>query len=253
MPTATGKETVILIHGLSDTREVWARQVAALTSFNVVAYDVRGFGASPVGAGDGTVEQMADDVAQIMSALETGPAWLVGFSMGGVIAQRFALDFPALARGLVLIASSSTVGRAGLEFFDKRISEVTNGGLEALATLSAGDARGCIASEDADLLAEYHRIRSNSVSDPDGYLNACRAMRSLADGSLARNLGEISCPTLVIAAEFDPYCPPRASQLIADAIPGAKIHVIEGAGHCVHMEADQSINDLVHRFIEEHA
>ncbi|SVA39129.1 uncharacterized protein METZ01_LOCUS91983 [marine metagenome] len=253
MPTATGKETVILIHGLSDTREVWARQVAALTSFNVVAYDVRGFGASPVGAGDGTVEQMADDVAQIMSALETGPAWLVGFSMGGVIAQRFALDFPALARGLVLIASSSTVGRAGLEFFDKRISEVTNGGLEALATLSAGDARGCIASEDADLLAEYHRIRSNSVSDPDGYLNACRTMRSLADGSLARNLGEISCPTLVIAAEFDPYCPPRASQLIADAIPGAKIHVIEGAGHCVHMEADQSINDLVHRFIEEHA
>ncbi|MDP6140561.1 MAG: alpha/beta fold hydrolase [Arenicellales bacterium] len=253
MPTATGKETVILIHGLSDTREVWARQVAALTSFNVVAYDVRGFGASPVGAGDGTVEQMADDVAQIMSALETGPAWLVGFSMGGVIAQRFALDFPALARGLVLIASSCTVGRAGLEFFDKRIGEVTNGGLEALATLSAGDARGCIVSEDADLLAEYHRIRSGSVSDPDGYLNACRAMRSLADGSLAENLGEISCPTLVIAAEFDPYCPPRASQLIADAIPGATIHVIEGAGHCVHMEADRSINDLVHRFIEKHA
>ena len=68
-----------------------------------------------------------------------------------------------------------------------------------------------------------------------------------------QEIGEISCPTLVIAAEFDPYCPPRASQLIADAIPGAKIHVIEGAGHCVHMEADQSINDLVHRFIEEHA
>ena len=246
--------TAILIHGLSDTREVWSRQVKALgPSMNVVAYDVRGFGASPVGAGDGTVDQMADDLAQIMSVLDSGPAWLVGFSMGGVIAQRFALDFPTLTCGLILIASSCTVGRTGLEFFDKRISEVSQGGLEALVRLSAGDAQGCLAGDNEDLIAEYHRIRCNSVSDPNGYINACHAMRALADGSLAASLSSISCPTLVIAPELDPYCPPRASKMIADAIPAATMEVIEGAGHCVHMEASDTVNGLILKFIKEHA
>jgi pimeloyl-ACP methyl ester carboxylesterase len=196
---------------------------------------------------------MADDLAQLMSALYSGPAWLVGFSMGGVIAQRFALDFPLLTRGLILIASSCTVGRAGLEFFDKRISEVSRGGLAALARLSTGDAHGCLASDDEDLIAEYHRIRGNSVSDPNGYLNACHAMRALADGSLAASLGNISCPTLVISPELDPYCPPRASRMIADAIPGATMHVVEGAGHCVHIEASDTVNELILQFIKKHS
>ena len=195
MPASTRRETAILIHGLSDTREVWSRQVDALrSSMNFVSYDVRGFGASPAGAGNGTVDQMADDLAQIMSAHDTGPAWLIGFSMGGVIAQRFALDFSALTRGLVLIGSSCKVGRAGLEYFDERIPEVTRGGLEALAKITAGDVRGCLASDDADLLAEYHRIRNGSVRDPKGYLNACHAMCGLADGSLAASLGAIIVP-----------------------------------------------------------
>ena len=108
-------------------------------------------------------------------------------------------------------------------------------------------------SEDADLINEYQRIRSNSVSDPNGYLNACHAMRALADGSLAVSLSCISCPTLVIAPELDPYCPPRASKMIADAIPAATMEVIEGAGHCVHMEASDTVNGLILKFIKEHA
>ena len=106
------QQTAVLIHGLSETRSAWARQIPSFEQTRkVIAYDVRGFGTSPVGAGNGSVEQFADDLAQILSARRAGPSWLVGFSMGGVIAQRFALDFPDLTAGLVLIASSCTVGR----------------------------------------------------------------------------------------------------------------------------------------------
>ena len=109
----SNQPSAVLIHGLSETREVWWRQVAHLEqSMRVVAYDIRGFGNSPTGAADGTVRQFADDLGQLLSAFGTGPAWLVGFSMGGVIAQRFALDFPQLTRGLVLVASSCSVGRS---------------------------------------------------------------------------------------------------------------------------------------------
>jgi len=253
MPVSSGI-AAILIHGLSDTREVWSRQLDGLYPvINPIAYDVRGFGLSPVGKGNGTVDQMADDLAQLISALETGPVWLVGFSMGGVIAQRFALDFPLLTRGIILIASSCIVGRGGQDFFDKRISQVSKDGLTALTTISKGDARGCLASNNEELIAEYQRIRSTSVDDPEGYLNACYAMRALSDGSLATDIGHISCPTLVVAPELDPYCPPRASQMIVDAIPGSTMEVVEGAGHCVHIEAADVVNRLIMGFIEKNS
>lgn len=244
-------QTVILIHGLSEERHVWARQVDGLKQdFNVLAYDIRGFGASPTGAGTGTVEQMADDLGQIVSALGSGPVWLVGFSMGGVIAQRFALDFPDHAKGLVLIASSCTVGRAGVEFFEDRISKVSEGGMDAFRELSKTDGRGCISPGNDELAAEYHALRAGAVNDPAGYLNACRAMLRLNAHPMAQELDRITCPTTVIAGELDPYCPPRASEAIAGAIAGAELTVFEETGHCLHWEQPGRTNTLIREFIE---
>ena len=247
------RPTALLIHGLSETREVWSRQVSYLQrSMAVVAYDVRGFGASPTGAADGTVRQMGDDLAQVLSALAAGPAWLVGFSMGGVIAQQFALDFPALTRGLVLIASSCAVGRDGVQFFNQRIEQVTTGGAESLRAINTEDASGCFATGDEDLIAEYTRLRVGAVREPEGYINACRAMLGIGQEPLTGSLALIRRPTLVIAGEFDPYCPPKASEMIAAAIPGAELTIIEGAGHCMQFEASDSLNKCVNEFITGH-
>ena len=248
------RQTAVLIHGLSETRKVWWRQTAYLEpDMRVVSYDIRGFGDSPTGAADGTVQQMADDVAQLLSAFETGPAWLIGFSMGGVIAQRFALDFPEFTKGLVLIASSCTVGRGGQEFFHHRIDQVTAGGLESLADTNDVDARGCFYSDDEDLINEYRALRVSAVRDPAGYLNACNAMLGIADNPLTQEVSAIRCPTLVIAGEHDPYCPPKASKMISDAIPGADLTVIDGAGHCMQFEASGQLNDRITTFIGERA
>jgi len=246
--------SAILIHGLSEERSVWSRQVSFLQrSMNVVSYDVRGFGVSPVGAGNGTVGQMADDLAQILSALGAGPAWLVGFSMGGVIAQRCALDFPDMVKGLVLIASSCTVGRPGQVFFNSRIEQVSAGGLEAIASITENDAPGCFSMGDEQLISEYLELRTCAVRDPNGYLNACRAMLRLADEPMVQELGAIGCPTAVLAGELDPYCPPRASEMIAEAIPGAELTVVPGTGHCMHWEARDLTNDLILEFIKRHS
>ncbi len=244
-------QTAVLIHGLSEERSVWSQQEPFLQrSMNVISYDIRGFGASPVGAGNGTVGQMADDLAQILSAHRAAPAWLVGFSMGGVIAQRFALDFPQMVQGLVLIASSCMVGRPGVAFFNDRIEQATQSGLEAIAAITATDARGCFSMGDEQLIAQYQQLRTAAVKDVNGYLNACRAMLRLADEPIMPELGAIDCPTMVLAGELDPYCPPRASEMIADVIPGAELTVIPGAGHCMHWEARDITNDLILEFIE---
>ncbi len=219
----------------------------------VIAYDVRGFGTSPVGAANGTVAQMADDLGQILSAQSTGPAWLIGFSMGGVIAQRFALDFPTLTSGLILIASSCTVGQAGQEFFRDRMAQVSSGGLEALTAINDHDARGCFSLGDEKLIAEYQELRIGAVKDVEGYLNAGRAMSRLAEEPMIQELNRIDCPTLVIAGECDPYCPPRASEKIAQSIPGSELKIIPQAGHCLHWEACDATNGLVHDFLTKHS
>jgi 3-oxoadipate enol-lactonase len=219
---------------------------------NVLTYDVRGFGKSPVGDGRGTVAQMADDLGQILSAFDTGPAWLVGFSMGGVIAQRIALDQPELVAGLVLIASSCNVGRAGVEFFEDRIRQVSEGGLDRLRSINATDARGCLSAGHEELVSEYTELRSAAVRDSEGYLNASRAMLRLNTEPMVQDLGNIDCPVSVIAGELDPYCPPRASEQIAEAIPGSALTVIPGAGHCLHWEKPAVANQLILDFIQQH-
>jgi len=251
MGTQGAVPVAVLIHGLSETRAAWSRQFDLLSKhMHVVSYDVRGFGESPAGRGDGTVEQFADDLGQVLSALATGPAWLVGFSMGGVIAQRFAIDFPGRVKGLVLVASSCVVGRPGQAFFHERIAQVSSDGLRAIAAITEGDARGCFAPGHEALVAEYEVLRRAAVRDPAGYLNACRAMQRLGDDPLLPKLAAIRCPTLVLAAALDPYCPPKASEMIAKAIPGAEMSVVPGAGHCVHWEAPETTADLIRGFIE---
>lgn len=243
--------TAVLIHGLSEERSVWSRQTSFLRrSMNVISYDVRGFGSSPTGAGNGTVSQLADDLAQILSAHGIDRAWLVGFSMGGVIAQRFALDFPERVEGMVLIASSCIVGKPGKVFFNDRIEQVSSGGLAAVAAITEGDAHGCFALEDEALIEEYRQLRTRAVREPEGYLNACRAMLRLSEEPMVDLLSVIRCPTVVIAGELDPYCPPRASGMIAEGIQGAELTVIPGAGHCMHWEDPGATNDLILEFIE---
>ena len=219
---------------------------------NVLAYDVRGFGASPVGDGQGTVAQMADDLGQILSAFDTGPAWLIGFSMGGVIAQSLAMKHPDMVAGLVLIASSCHVGRAGVAFFEDRIRQVSEGGLERLRKINATDAKGCLSAKYQHLVTEYQALRTAAVRDPEGYLNASRAMLRLNTEPMVQDLGGIGCATSVIAGELDPYCPPRASEQIATAISGSELTVIPGAGHCFHWEKPDKVNQLILDFIQKH-
>lgn len=246
-------KTAVLIHGLSEDRSAWSRQLPFLQStMNVIAYDVRGFGASPAGRGDGTVEQIADDLGQLLSAFNGDPAWLIGFSMGGVIAQRLAMDQPKLVAGLVLLASSCKVGRAGVEFFEHRIQVASEGGLKKLHALNLDDARGCISAGHDDLVAQYQALRTAAVRDIDGYLNACRAMLRLSEQPMVQDLARIKCPTAVVAGELDPYCPPRAAQQIADAINDSELTVIPETGHCLHWEQPDFTNQLIHDFIDKH-
>src|SRR4029077_14360720 len=118
-------EPILLIHGLADDHRAWRRALPDLMlRHRVLMYDLRGHGATSLGRPDGTLRQLGADLAAVMEATGVDGAHIAGFSLGGTIAMRMAIDRPARVRGLVLVATSSRVGRAAADWYRQRAEMV---------------------------------------------------------------------------------------------------------------------------------
>ena len=116
-PGPIGAPTLVLLHGVTlDAESNWGAAVPTLAqSFRVLAPDLRGHGAGPPARVPYRLEDCADDVAALVTTLGTGPVIVVGYSMGGMIAQTFWRQYPELTAGLVLCATARNVSGSFLE------------------------------------------------------------------------------------------------------------------------------------------
>ena len=121
---------LFLIMGMSGTALHWHERFLGplRRDFEVIAYDHRGVGASSRLEGSLTIAQLAEDAAGLLDALELDSAHVLGISMGGVIAQRFALDFPARVRSLILVSTSSEVGAQSVAAWQRLADLITRRG-----------------------------------------------------------------------------------------------------------------------------
>ena len=116
---------VVLVHGLAQDHSSWAPLQAALTDHTTLAYDIRGHGSTTLGAGEGTIDQLGGDLISLLES--SGPATVVGFSLGGVVALWAASERPDLVEGVVALATSSIVGRAVADGLDEQIALFARG------------------------------------------------------------------------------------------------------------------------------
>lgn len=235
---------VLLIHGLADDHRAW-RHVAGrlMLDHRVILYDLRGHGESSLGAASGRLEQLADDLRGLCDALRIDRAVLAGFSLGGTVAMRVAIDAPDLVAALALVATSSRVGRAAQAWYLERAAMVDEHDERLRATLDQDTAevyRQRPQEIDAGLL-----IRRASTRDPRGYANACRAMAALRERPLDDELGRIAAPTVILAGEHDQHCPPRAAEMIASRISGAGLQTLTGAGHALPVERPDEVAEAI--------
>jgi len=241
---------VLLVHGLSETHASWRYQRDFFSQrFRVIACDVRGFGESQTGDAASRPEQYADDLHALLVHLGVDRAAIVGFSMGGVIAQRFAIDHPELTRALVIAASSSVVNRQAAKYFLERVKLAETHGLEAARATTVRDATACFAASRPEVVEAYSQLRREAIRDTRGYSNACHAMASLREQPLTEELVGIRCPSLVIAGERDSLCPPKASEIIHAKIPNSQLRIAPGVGHCLHWEDPAGFNGVVIDFL----
>jgi 3-oxoadipate enol-lactonase len=235
-------EPVVLVHGMGDDHRAWRKVLPWLAlRRRVIAYDVRGHGETSLGSADGTLAQLARDLVALLDAVGLERADLCGFSLGGTIVLRAAIDHPGRVGRLVPVATSSRVGRAAAAWYEERARQADEGGLPAVLER---DTREQLAGA-PDELADHWEVRQQSTADPRGFANACRAMARLGTEPLDPELHRIGAPTLVVAAELDPLCPPRAGAIVAAGIPGARLRVVPGSGHQVALERPAELSSAV--------
>jgi len=240
---------VVLLHGFPFNRTLWREQAAALAGrFRVITPDLRGHGESAAGAGPATMEEMAADVAALLDELKVGRAVVGGLSMGGYVTLAFCRQFPERVRALVLAdtraqadaeearrAREETARRAEREGMEP-IADSMLPKLVAPATLGARP----------EVVA---RVREMILATrPEGAAAALRGMAVRRDQT--GWLPEISVPTLIVVGREDALTPPADSETMRAKIEGARLEVIEGAGHVSNVERPAEFNRALESFLD---
>lgn len=194
------------------------------------------------------LRDMARDAVGLLDALGIDAAHVVGASMGGMIAQLMAADWPE--RVLTLTSIMSTTGQPSVSRPTMRASAVLlrhprGDDVEAIVahgTTAARVVAGAFPMDDA-FMAE--RIRSETLRNrcPAGFVRQMCAI--IADGDRTERLARITAPTLVIHGSADPLVPPAGGQATARAIPGARLAEIEGMGHTLPPQLIPRIASLI--------
>jgi len=239
-------EPLLFIHGLGSCSEDWRPQVDRFRNhFRTIACDLRGHGQSSKPRGRYSIEAFARDVAELLRALETGPAHVVGISLGGMVAFQLAVDAPELVRSLTIVNSGPAVPAGTFKQrmpLYVRLAYARVLGLRSMAKAIAK--RLFVKPEHAHLQRAFvERLASN---DKRCYLASLRAI--FAGWSVAGRLADIRCPVLVLASDQD-YTPVSLKQAYAARLPDAHVVVIADARHALPMEHPRAFNDALDAFL----
>lgn len=239
---------IVFTHGLGSHLDAWQPTVGTFRDrYTVLTWDVRGFGDSerrPETMAPGT---WAADLAALLDEVGADDAVIAGFSMGGVISQRFVLDFPARTRALILISTSSEVNDFAEAGWNARADTIEREGLaKALAPTGPAISYGKEYRErhaDEILKAAYLTIERN---DPACYAAACRAVSNI---DYTADLETITCPTLILQGLEDAVTPPGGSVIMSRRIQGSRVVMLEDCGHWIPTERPDEFHAEVDAFL----
>ncbi|KAB0614491.1 alpha/beta fold hydrolase [Castellaniella defragrans] len=237
-------DPVVFVHGLAEDRHTWSGQQQALGGrYRGYACDLRGHGLTSLGQADGTLAQLGHDLLAFLERV-TGPARVVGFSLGGTIALWAAAERPDLVRKSVVLGTSSVVGRAAVQFYQDRIAQAADTGSAAFRDALRADTEAGLHRQHASL-GRIVDARLAAVGDGRGYVNAARAMMGLNAEPLTPRLARIETPVVVIGAEHDRFCPQKAATILLDALPGAAFLTIPEAGHLMNVDNPDAVTQAL--------
>lgn len=242
-----GKPLVLLM-GLGCHSGLWIYQVPVFSQhFQVITMDNRGVGRSDKPPGDYSIDMMADDTANVLKELGIPQAHILGMSMGGAIAQRFALRYPQMVDKLVLACTFSGQTPYGIMMMELWEQIARGAGMKAVTSLlllQSFTPRGFI--EQRNVVTKVQETFELYPQPAAAYISqnhACQKHDTTVE------LYKITAPTLGLVGDRDIQTPVGSLKLIAEKIPGAKLKVIPRCGHGFMWEAAKQFNEAVLEFL----
>jgi pimeloyl-ACP methyl ester carboxylesterase len=244
-------DPVFLVNGTGESGATWKPQIDALArSRRCIAIDNRDTGESSYTDHAYTPKDLAGDAAAVIDALALGPCHVVGYSLGGAVAQELALARPELVRSLVLL---STWARSD----DWFVAEMRS--WQAIRRAHWDDEQAFLDAlavwlfsprtfEHAGMVDRLYAIAEGEYTPqrPDGWIRQTEA--DIVHDAAAR-LGDVRAPALVIVGEDDICTPLRYSQELVSLVSDAELVTIPGAGHAALQERPDQVNRAIQGFL----
>lgn len=237
---------VIFLHGITDSWHSYELVLPYLPqAIHAFAVSLRGHGNSDRSVDDYSIASMATDVSMLVAQLGLGPVVIAGHSMGGVVAQQFALDYPELTKALVIISSdASLTSNPGLPEFTQEIYKLTD-------------------PIDRKFMDDFQRATLNKPINPS-YLDTlvsesmklpAAVLKKVWKGMIGidhtSRLSKLRQPVLICWGDKDAFIFKDDQDNLLKHLPQAKFIVYEGTGHALHWEEPKRFaNDLM-QFLEK--
>jgi len=239
---------IVFANSLGTDFRLWDKIIPLLPDgLRILRFDKRGHGLSSCPQGDYTIDELVDDTAQLLQALQIKDCLFVGLSIGGLIAQGLAYRYPELVRAMII---SNTAARIGTEqMWRERIATLRADGLEAIAdNVMERWFAAVFHSQHALELQAWRNMLTRTPAD--GYIGCCAAV---AASDFSESTARLTLPTLAIAGSEDGSTPPDLLRATAELIPGSRFAVIDNAGHLPCVEQPREYARLLNEFIRENA
>jgi 3-oxoadipate enol-lactonase len=240
---------ILLIMGLGYPSSLWHRARPFLAKrYRTVAFDNRGVGLSDVPPGPYSIATMASDANAVLDAAGVDDAHIFGISMGGMIAQEFALQYPERTRSLILGCTSP--GGPSAVRAESKVADVL-----MLRGMTLEQAREAIlpyvydAATPREKIEEDLSLRRRWLPSLEGYMAQLQGI--LAWEAYSR-IAQITAPTLVIHGKSDALVPPGNGELIAARIPGSRLVLLERASHLFLTDQTEAARKEILGFLLSH-
>jgi pimeloyl-ACP methyl ester carboxylesterase len=248
-------EPLLLIPGLGLNHQSWQDEIPAyMGEFKVIAFDPRGTGLSSFPGGvDVTTALLADDAAALLDSLGVDAAHVLGWSLGGMVAQEMALRHPEKVRSLILgattaggphsVPSEDWAVAAFTAFLTQGRDVTTPNFLEALFSPAY------LADHHSEAIGQIGRLNSGVPSPLQATM--AQAQAQSAHDTYDRLPG-ITAPTLILQGADDRLVPAENARILAERIPGAELILLEGARDAYQLEKRAEVDAAVLDFLRRH-
>lgn len=242
---------LLMIQGLGYSSRFWFKQIPELKEhFELVLFDNRDVGKSEIVDQGYRMQDMAQDAKELIEELGFDRVNVLGLSMGGYIAQHLTASWPELVNKLVLVSTHAGGPEYLAETGDLWEEILDVEGLSEREIYRKGY-RYSVTEEFFSNEGEIEKLVDMRVEDAQPQPAYQRQFQAASEFDMTDRLGEIESNTLILSGAEDRVVPTKFGEQLEAGIPSARLEIVDGAAHLIHLETPEELNSMVIDFVSD--